>query len=294
MERGMDMMNNLPADGIITRPGIYILKKDYSSTKVIGVKIDANDVTLDLNGYSILNKSVESVTFGIHAAGMKNVTIKNGTISFFTFGIQAPYSANLTIQDIGFQGCTYIGANVGGSHCHVNRCVFRNITGSHTEAYSVGVNVGEADHAVIENNTFSGLYRQPSAPDDMVGEGVGILLGHGTTRCVISNNYIRNSSLRDHTYGIWAAGVEHIIIDNRIMNFQMGLMMGKSTAMDNVFFNQEVMPGSVAISGSGGASERNLIVNYEQAYVHGAVGDVNEIDEPIMSASDCIYGGSSK
>src|SRR3954470_14474312 len=153
-------ISGIPDDGIIKTPGEYVLKSDIHVTRAIGIRIDCNDVCLDLDGYSVLNNSPDGNNcFGIYAMGSKNIVIKNGAIGLSDFGVHAPYSHSIQIENIDFKGCTYIGANIGGSDCHVKYCLFKNITGARKQAYAIGINIADGMNTIIAHNTFIDFYR---------------------------------------------------------------------------------------------------------------------------------------
>lgn len=290
----MGTSNKVPKDGIITVPGHYELKCNFGSNRTIGIKIECSDVTLDLNGYSVFNESIDGNSFGIYAMSTKNVIIENGNVELADFGIHAPYSDSLILRNIDFSRCTYIGANIGGTDTYVGNCLFSDITGTRREAYAIGINMSEGQNAIIENNTFLNFYRQPNAPSSMIGEGVGILLGHETKFCGVRNNIIHNIQEDIHTYGIWAAGKDHEILYNKVKNLQHGMMMGASTAKYNVFTIQHGIADSVGIAGGGGHSECNLIANFKNPYEHSTIGDVDELLPAMITLNDIIYSSDMR
>jgi hypothetical protein len=73
----------------INRKGVYCLTEDFETNLNSGaaIKITANNVTIDLNGYKIENHAAGTTASGIYAFRKKNITIRNGTIRGFYVGI---------------------------------------------------------------------------------------------------------------------------------------------------------------------------------------------------------------
>jgi hypothetical protein len=83
--RTQTTINSVPYT--ISAPGSYILGAD-SQTAGAGIKIEADDVTLDLNGHSLYGGS-DSVFPGtaIYSNDHRNITVKNGKIRDFEVGV---------------------------------------------------------------------------------------------------------------------------------------------------------------------------------------------------------------
>ena len=76
----------------ISQPGSYYLMGDrYCSAD--GIQVDADNVTIDLMGYSLIGTDSGSGN-GINIGGQKNVEIRNGTI--LDFGQNGIYSGDIT------------------------------------------------------------------------------------------------------------------------------------------------------------------------------------------------------
>jgi parallel beta-helix repeat protein len=78
----------------ITTQGSYIISQNLKSGWH-GIKVQANNVTIDLNGYTISGNNA-SGGYGIYMSGRSNVEIRNGTIrNFGSHGIyEDSYSGN--------------------------------------------------------------------------------------------------------------------------------------------------------------------------------------------------------
>ena len=68
----------------IASPGFYFIAKDLScAAGTHGITITANNVTLDLMGFSLIGPGGSSFYNGIHMDGRANVEIRNGTVRNF-------------------------------------------------------------------------------------------------------------------------------------------------------------------------------------------------------------------
>jgi len=72
----------------ILSAGFYYIKKDLSCAAVShGITITADNVTLDLMGFSLIGSGDTGSYDGIYMNGQSNVEIRNGTVRNFTCGI---------------------------------------------------------------------------------------------------------------------------------------------------------------------------------------------------------------
>jgi len=83
---------------IIDQPGSYVLTSNLKveTSGTIAIKIDTDNVVLDLNGHTI--QCTRSSGTGISVSGKYNISIKNGTISGFGNGV---YLYTYTNDDLG-------------------------------------------------------------------------------------------------------------------------------------------------------------------------------------------------
>jgi Right handed beta helix region len=103
----------------ITEPGVYCLNHDLSfSSPSIAVIIEADGVTLDLNGHSLEGSGVGRA---VYAIARNNITIRNGRISSLSSGVNlGAYSPTYAgsgghlIEGLEFQGMRYTAVYVAG------------------------------------------------------------------------------------------------------------------------------------------------------------------------------------
>jgi hypothetical protein len=143
---------NTPGSGSymfrISQPGSYYLTGNITGDvdKVV-IGINANNVTIDLNGFTIFgNPSSTAFAAGVAYAGLPtNFTIRNGTIRDFASGsgIDLVGIANATITDLQFINNSQYGIR-GGTNFTIERCFARG----GTVGISVGSN-GIASHCSV-------------------------------------------------------------------------------------------------------------------------------------------------
>ena len=107
----------------ITQAGSYFLTANISSSQAgkNGILIAADNVTLDLNGFSVISNSTSTFS-GVSANSRNNIRIRNGLISGWGGrGIEMLSSSIVTIEDIVALNNTSVGIQVGTS-CRIERC----------------------------------------------------------------------------------------------------------------------------------------------------------------------------
>ncbi len=204
---------------IINRPGSY-----YLTTNLVGlsgkdgIRILANNVTLDLNGFSLLGAS--NALFGINIfSDYTNITVRHGIITGWNtagYGGIFCFSKNLLLEDLtisanGFgvscartavirncrvSGNTQHGIQAAASDCLIvgNHCVGNNTANSSSFA---GIRVDGPNNRVVDNHvTGTGV----------TGYGIWILNAGGYTNNIVirnsvvgcgANNYSINSVAND-------------------------------------------------------------------------------------------------
>jgi hypothetical protein len=173
---------------VINKPGSYVLTSNLmvADPDVNAIRIDVNDVTLDLNGHTIQGPNAGGGNgVGIYANDRFNITIRNGRVwGFGGEGIALGFSAPLRgqaghrIESIHSANNNYAGINSNGGGVILN-CVANNNKG-------VGI---YASNSTINNCTANN------------NEGHGFEVACGTTiGCTANWNhqhgfYVRRSLL---------------------------------------------------------------------------------------------------
>lgn len=260
----------VPPNGVLDEAGEYYLENTLRATGQYGIKINSSHVKLDLNGYEIVstNMNEEEVSFGIHVTPSVFVEVFNGKIRGSSIGINATYSNFLRIRDVHIEYCQMMGINFGGKKNIISNCTIRSIASDidkALEGYAVGINTCESIDTRISYNHIENIYRQP-VNEDIVGEGVGILLGHDSNTCDVSNNTISNNALENNTFGIWAVGKRHLIYKNFIFNHNTGIYTGDSKLLRNIIVLEKDDETASGVAGAMALCEKNIIVNYSTKY----------------------------
>ena len=135
----------------ITQPGSYYLTHNLTVSSGDGIDINTNNVTLDLNGFTISSTAASATGYGIFLnSGLRNITIANGFIqggvtnngsgvysgSGFGYGIgyfhNAPVAGvvNVLVSKLSFSGCQSYGIYLGvGDSTVVESCTVQTVGG---------------------------------------------------------------------------------------------------------------------------------------------------------------------
>ncbi len=221
----------IPENGIIAKPGRYGLTQDIQVDRGTGIKIEADDVTIDLCGHALRYTGVPKAgTFGIAAPDRTGVTITNGTVGGFWFNMHCTQNERLRIRDIHFDDIPYIGINVAQSKdVVISDNLFENfrydLPKDDTSHYVVAINIG-AQGAVITNNRF--IARPQMAAKDVNIETVFVLFSAEVTKeCLVAKNEMVASDVLPKSYGVWVAtNAQAAIVDNTIRNMKFGVCLG--------------------------------------------------------------------
>ncbi|MFQ3244401.1 MAG: parallel beta-helix repeat protein [Arenicella sp.] len=114
------------------------------------LEVFANNVTIDLNGYTI---SGSSSLAGIYIVGYKNVTVKNGSIKDFWVAINSTNTTGLTVNNMTFYevGAGVIISQGNNAHIHSNDFIR---TSSHGVSIANRNAKSTANGNIVNNNEF--------------------------------------------------------------------------------------------------------------------------------------------
>ena len=139
------IVTNLPFN--ITNSGSYYLVRTLTgSDGNYGIAIAANEVKLDLNGFS-LNGTSNSLSAILVTAPTENISIRNGVIrNWGQFGVEATNGIDVVIMDVkafgnGYGGL-YVGQNAIMERCSVYGCGFAGGAMGHNPPWNDGIQVG--------------------------------------------------------------------------------------------------------------------------------------------------------
>jgi parallel beta-helix repeat protein len=115
-----------PGNGIalfaITNPGSYYLTGNLiGATKMHGISIQTNDVTLDLNGFQMIggSGSLDGI-LAVASTPCQNIVIRNGALRNWETGLAA-LGGYCEVERLRVYACTSNGFDLG-DHCGVRNC----------------------------------------------------------------------------------------------------------------------------------------------------------------------------
>jgi hypothetical protein len=215
----------IPTDGVIATSGSYFFNQDIETDRKNGIRIEADDVVIDLRGHALrYSGDPQPGIFGIAASQRKNITIRNGAVGAFWFNTHLTQCQNVTIEDVKFDDIAYIGINVAKSKdVQIVRNHFTNFRydiDKPKDKYLIGINIG-AEDVVITNNQFhaSPPDIQPDAHDI---ETVFVLFSARVSqRCIVGLNQMKSDRPLPRSYGVWVAKeAQATIVQNRVSNMK--------------------------------------------------------------------------
>ena len=264
---GVTVLTELPA--VITASGTYRLDADLSFPRKSGaaVTIEADDVTLDLGGNSLLGSAATDTTaIGVRTNDRKRISISNGTIRGFYFGIDInspdrvdSRSTGHVIDGVALDANTYFGIRLVGSASTIEACHVNSTGGSTLERHTIphGVRlIGEG--SVLRNCCINDLHLKRF--DDGRGEIVGVHFDAARGSHMEGNTIIERTTdaddlfpvdeQRERTFAVWVNGGPnkdtHLTVrNNRISGFTVPLAFTPGTdgeVTDNMFAGADVVP----------------------------------------------------
>ena len=151
---------------VINQSGSYYLAEDILAfPSAHGINITADNVTLDLNGFTVYGNTEVGSWDGIHAVNNKNITVMNGTVQdFFQDGVDLGVTQNNSVViNVRVLSNLQVGLRAG-SNAVIRDCIVFNNTQIGIETGSAGTIIGcvsrdnggdgiKTSNAVIENCT---------------------------------------------------------------------------------------------------------------------------------------------
>ncbi len=192
---------------VISSPGSYYLTADVvAEANKSGIQINADHVTLDLNGFQIRCTGPNTIGEGLDTISTrKAISVRNGTIRGFGYA-----TSPLRWEQCTFENLTIMDHSAGGLEGNFFACTFRNIR---VTASTGEVGIGHCTNCVIEHCTVVGAFQ-------------GIDAGHGSV--------VRACAVTNATTGINA--YNHSVIESCVVsNCQSGIdVAGGSIVRDCV------------------------------------------------------------
>jgi parallel beta-helix repeat protein len=199
-----------------------------------GLVVGADDIEIDLNGYSISGSGTGT---GIRVSGRANVSIRGGTLANFLTGVFVTNSTGISIKGNTFQNNTDgIDLQTGSTFVTVKENAFFN-----NRTRGVMMRGGTADITVKENQ--------------FAGNRVGVLV-NGPIRSVVKENIIETSGLAGIRVGDVATG--NLVVENLIASNPSGIDFlvgtGGASAVGNTFKENTIVSNGCGVSGPSGGN----------------------------------------
>lgn len=281
---------------VINQPGSYYLSGNLAVTKPNGIQINAEGVTLDLNGFQVSRASGSSGDGIQIPANAHRFRLLNGSIKGFAFGVNTPGNSSGAragkFRDLDVSGCTSIAILTG--------------PGAFIESCHVHDNTGDKGFSCVSGATLLNCTASANTLNMVMYTGVGA----SVTNCTVSNNFA--------PYGIYADAGSTLTHCNALTNIgtegfscgisaSTGCTITGSTAFANWSYNGTASPytgmgfyisGGTTIQGCTAANNRgdgvgligNSLVRGNSCYDNGRNGDGAGIHA--TSSSNRIEGNS--
>lgn len=236
----------------ITNAGSYYLTTNISAVAGEAVTIQANNVTLDLNGYSIVGNP-SAVYHGVWLnGGRTNIVIRNGNIMNCGYnGVEAAAngnSQNVVIEQINVTGCSTVwpgnkagiaaGAGSVVRHCSAaynkgNGFFSRGVvvdcvaTANQASGFQGG---GRIENCTAKDNAQNGIHchilastiRNNTCIGNNTGNSssyAGIAIDTTADYSHVENNHIIANDVGTAGRGIWVSGYKSVITRNSVTGY---------------------------------------------------------------------------
>lgn len=227
----------------ISEPGSYYLTGDWAladSTSTQAVRISADNVTLDLNGYSISrgNSSGSSAIWISAANGsFENITVRNGAIkgpwraAFSISGVK-----NLVLEDLQLEGMNLAGIEDYADSSFLNsNAVFRNLQiYSDAGMSDAGINLFMTSSFQMENVMVRGTSNYGISIEDTSTPYTGTITNAVVADCEDSGIYAYFDTLGDSDSPVVISNASVSQCEGGI--YALMALVKDSAAWDNDFF----------------------------------------------------------
>ncbi len=209
----------------ITQSGSYYLTQNISIIGFISdlhaIEIAADNVTIDLNGFTLTGLSGTLNGIRTDGTGHHNIVIKNGTIQSFLTGIalNGTDSTEIAVEKVSVLNCDVIGIAIRSGR--VSDCVVKDSGGTGIIASSNSF----VETCTIENsgsdgiNAGSGSIIRDNIVRDNFNDGIRV-----ASRCIVRDNLVSGNGLATgNKAGIQIYGGDSLIQSNVIVSNEFGL-----------------------------------------------------------------------
>ena len=232
---------------VIDSQGVYCLKGNLSTSITTGnaIEIQANNVTIDLNGFKLggLGAGDSTNANGVYAFQRKNITIKNGIVRGFYYGIFlqdiSPFttSSGHVVKNILADQNTFVGIRVDGLGDTVSRNAVVDTGGSTLINDAFGIVVVGPESEVL-NNKISKTTAQST------DSARGIYL-ESADYSVVRNNTVTDTVSAGPSYAVRIHNSTGVFLrDNELNNADYGLYFSNSSGkyFNNLTFDITTTP----------------------------------------------------
>ena len=269
---------------VISAPGRYHLTSNIvTPSDIDGIRIDADGVILDLNGFAI--QSVGGSADGITDDGAvrQRIRIHDGEVSGFSFGVNLGSSFYCSVERVVAIANGLIGVDAGTS------AVVRDVHAGNNSA--VGIRAG--DLARIEGCVATGN-------DTGIRVGVGGVIRHnaiddtsGIGIAVSDGSIAEGNSINNSTIGI-TSGISARVADNTLYAHRQGISASSGgRIVGNTLYSLTTpgttQPAAIQAGGNGILIEDNLANN--SRYLVDGFGQF--FDRQVVIGNHLMTGGFS-
>jgi len=194
---------------VISQSGSYYLQGDRQCTGTYGIRVDVNNVTIDLSGFSLIGSSAD---YGIYMNGKNNVEIRNGTVRNFAIGIYESGDGtghrliNLRVLSNSTTGIQLLSIYNQVRDCTVN---YNGVSALSGHGYVYAIRAGKG--STVTGNTVSNNGNGSTVPVYCIYTGVGSTISGNT----LTDNGV--SANTDYLFGI-LSGSDCMIKGNTVSN----------------------------------------------------------------------------
>lgn len=244
---------------VISRPGVYCLKKDLERALSSGaaIEIQSSDVTLDFNGLGIDASGAGTATdaTGVRISDVSRVVVRNGRLVGFRNGVvSVGLGYSIRIEDMTIDGSLERGidaSGLGGVEIRGNRITRTGGSTAGDAGDVYGIFCQPTSDARVVGNEVANTAAAPGGfasyairmtgnasvvADNRVTESAeNAIYSSNNTAAVLERNTISNASVGAGTLGLrFNAGGVGVYRDNTVVQFQT-TVSGGTDGGGNVF-----------------------------------------------------------
>lgn len=226
----------------ITQSGSYYLTQNFSILGLFddlhAIEIAANNVTIDLNGFSLTGLSGALSGIVTDGGDYHGITIRNGTIQSFNYGIDLDRNdgTDVMIEDLKVFNNEFTGILLTSGH--VRRCIVKDngLTGIEVTSNAIieGCTSSDNDRHGIDVGVVS-IVRDCIVRSNF-NDGIQV-----SSSCIVRDNVVTSSGIQTGiNAGIQVFGSDSLVRDNVITGNEFGIRSETVSV-----FTQNILSGNV-------------------------------------------------